>query len=230
MSDITINSVQNVVEASSNTVEVTIDNVLHSIEINPIQSTLDIDHTVQTVELQSSQGVIDDGQTLNYRTWSSVKIQSELDNIDIGDVDLSDYYTKSEVDTALSGKSNSWHTHGISSVIGLQDDLDTKAEIDDFVQSLAKTYSSDHIQDLVDSKADLIHGHAISDVTNLQDVLGSKSSTGHTHDYSTVYELKNPALTAHLADTDNPHSVSASQLGVHTAVESNSLFKPIVLS
>lgn len=67
---------------------------------------------------------------------------NNISGTNTGDQDLSGYYTEGEVDTLLSGKANTSHTHSISDVTGLQTALD--------------------------GKADTSHTHVISDVTNLQ--------------------------------------------------------------
>ena len=63
-------------------------------------------------------------------------------------VDLSDYYNKTEVDNKLSSKANTDHTHTIANITDLQTSLD--------------------------GKANTTHTHAISDITDLQTTLDSK--------------------------------------------------------
>ena len=69
---------------------------------------------------------------------------------DLATLSSIDPYTKSEVDTALSGKANTTHTHAISDVTNLQTTLD--------------------------GKANESHAHAISSVIGLQTALNGKAS------------------------------------------------------
>lgn len=86
--------------------------------------------------------------------------------------DISNCYTKPEVDTLLSAKANSAHTHVISDTTGLQSALN--------------------------GKANSTHTHAISDIANLQSTLDGKANkiggskryyVGRLTDTSTYYKV-----------------------------------------
>lgn len=83
------------------------------------------------------------------------------------------YYTKTQSDAALAGKSNTGHGHAVADVAGLQAALDAKAST-----------SHSHIigdvtglQAALDDKATSAHGHSIGDVSGLQIALDGKLST-----------------------------------------------------
>lgn len=86
-------------------------------------------------------------------------------------VSNNDAARKAYVDTGLSGKANSTHTHSISDVTGLMDAIDG-------------------IEGELSLKASLSHTHAISDVTNLQTSLDGKAASSHTHSISDVTGLQ----------------------------------------
>lgn len=54
-------------------------------------------------------------------------LKSLIDNIDVGTVDLTGYYSKTQIDDMLSNYSKTSHTHSISSITNLQTTLDGKA-------------------------------------------------------------------------------------------------------
>ena len=86
-----------------------------------------------------------------------------IDNIDVGNLDLSDY-------------SRTGHTHTIANITNLQTALDGKSPT-----------SHTHTQ-----YASSSHTHAISAVTNLQTALDGKSGTGHTHSTYSVTSHTHP--------------------------------------
>lgn len=85
-----------------------------------------------------------------------------------------DYYTSVSVDSLLSGKANSSHTHTVSNVTGLQAALDGKAAAV-HTHVIADTTG---LQAAIDGKASSVHGHAIADVSGLQASLDTKVSSG----------------------------------------------------
>jgi hypothetical protein len=98
---------------------------------------LGVSATIDTTELGYLNGVTSNIQT---------QLGGKSDTTHIHD---DRYYTETETDTLLSGKSNTGHSHAIADVTGLS-------------TSLA-------------GKADTVHAHAISDVTNLQSTLDTKA-------------------------------------------------------
>lgn len=70
------------------------------------------------------------------------------------------------------------------------------------------------VDDAIAGKANTVHAHIIGDVTGLQTALDGKSATSHLH--TGVYEPANANLQAHVIATNNPHSVTAAQVGTYT--------------
>lgn len=114
-------------------------------------------------------------------------------------------YMKTEVDTKLSSKSDSNHTHTTATVSanGLMSKED-KSKLDGIATEANKTVvdsslsstSTNPVQNKVvnsalNGKANSSHSHSISNITNLQSTLDAKSGTGHTHDdrYYTETEI-----------------------------------------
>jgi hypothetical protein len=83
---------------------------------------------------------------------------------------------------ALDAKANSTHSHAISDVADLQTSLDAKAA------SVHTHYISEvtNLQTTLNNKADLVHSHSISDTAGLQLALDAKSDLGHGHAYYEV--------------------------------------------
>lgn len=85
------------------------------------------------------------------------------------------YYTKSQVDTSLSGKADTSHTHSIANVTGLQTALDGKQASGSYAAAT--------------------HSHIIADVTGLQTALDGKQASNsyaaatHTHTASQVTDF-----------------------------------------
>ncbi len=92
-------------------------------------------------------------------------LKSLIDNIDTSNLDLSNYYTKSETDTKLNAKAESSHTHTFASLTSKPTTLSGYGITD----AAAKT-----------------HTHSISNITNLQTTLDGKSNTGHTHTFASL--------------------------------------------
>ena len=82
------------------------------------------------------------------------------------------------INTALTGKANTNHTHSITNITNLQSQLDGKANSvhthDD------RYYNEAEIDTKLDNKADSSHSHSINDVTGLSTSLDGKMS----NDYS----------------------------------------------
>lgn len=109
---------------------------------------------VTITDISTGEILVWDGDEWVNNTLSEAGIASASHNHD--DV----YYTETEVDTLLSGKASSSHSHDISDVTGLQTALD--------------------------GKADDIHSHDIADVTGLQAALDGKAASSHVHDASAI--------------------------------------------
>ena len=124
-------------------------------------------------------------------------IESDITNLD--------KYNKSEIDSKLSDKSDTGHSHIktditdfihnhiISDITNLQENLDSKASTSDL--SIVQTTLND--------KASISHSHTIADVNNLQTDLDSKSNTGHIHGESDITNLTTDL--ANKASVDHNH-------------------------
>jgi len=101
------------------------------------------------------------------------------------------------------------HTHTISQIDNLQNELDQKAPINhdhnisdvtDLQNQLSQKAPIDHnhvssdvtdLQDKLDQKANTNHDHNISDVIDLQDELDQKAPINHDHNISDITNLQN---------------------------------------
>ncbi len=109
--------------------------------------------------------------------------------------------------TALDGKAASSHSHVISDVTGLQTALDGKQASGSYAAASHTHSISDvtSLQTTLDGKAASTHSHAISDVTGLQTALDGKQASGsyaastHTHVIGDVTNLQT-TLDAKLVD------------------------------
>lgn len=123
-------------------------------------------------------------------------IENRWEFIGTTQLDLSGYYTKEEVDTALSGKSDTGHTHTdkadkvTSATSGNFAGLDANGNLTDSGKKAADFAASAHTHAMSDvtgleaalsGKSDTGHTHQMADVSGLTDALNSKSDTGHTH-------------------------------------------------
>lgn len=145
-------------------------------------------------------------------------LERQIDEVAAGgDVDLSDYYTKSETNNLLSGKSDTGHTHSqyvTSSTSSLyyyytktqvdQIESELRAAIDEAAAGgdvdLSNYYTKFQTDSLLNNKAALNHGHSISDITNLQSTLNGKASTSHTHSQYLTESAVNALIQQKLVD------------------------------
>jgi hypothetical protein len=141
-------------------------------------------------------------------------------------VDLTNYYTKTQVDTSLAAKANTSHDHNISQVTGLQAALDSKAgtahshmisDVSNLQNTLDGKANNYHIhtfsevsglQSALDNKAGITHSHAIGDVSGLQTVLDGKANNAHSHAIGDVTGLQS-ALDGK-SGTSHTHTVATS--------------------
>lgn len=72
------------------------------------------------------------------------------------------YYTKTQVDISLAGKSDTTHNHD------------------------SRYYTETEVDTALAGKANTTHSHAIADVTNLQTTLDGKAASSHNHDASAI--------------------------------------------
>lgn len=112
------------------------------------------------------------------------------------------YYTETETDTLLNGKSNTGHGHSISDVTDLQDELDDKSDvghshtvsdITDFPE-LATVATSGSYNDLsntpvIDSTLSTTSNNAVKNSV-ITTALNGKATSVHTHTISEVTDLQ----------------------------------------
>lgn len=108
--------------------------------------------------------------------------QEQINQIKAKDVDLTDYATKDDlakvdVSSQLEGYAKKEHTHAITDVDGLQDELKNKAS-STHEHEIADVNG---LEDALDDKASSTHYHDIEDINNLKTVLNGKASSTHTH-------------------------------------------------
>ena len=102
------------------------------------------------------------------------------------------YYTETEIDTALSGKSNTGHSHAMTDVTGLDSALSGKA-------NASHTHAQSDVTGLesaLSGKANASHTHTQSDVTGLETALLGKAAASHTHTKSQITDLANATTSA----------------------------------
>ena len=135
-------------------------------------------------------------------------LERQIDEVAAGgDVDLSDYYTKSETNNLLSGKSDTGHTHSqyvTPSTSSLyyyytktqvdQIESELRAAIDEATAGgdvdLSNYYTRSQTDSLLNNKAALNHGHSISDITSLQSTLNGKANSSHSHNTGDINGLR----------------------------------------
>lgn len=157
------------------------------------------------------------------------------------------YYTETEIDTALAGKSNTnhthagvyalvSHTHAIADVTGLQAALDAKA-------ASAHTHGvSDLTATGTRSASTFLRGdntwsvpidttYATITQAEAQDALSSvgRLVSGQRLQQAVAYHapVKTADLTAHTGRTDNPHAVTKTQVGLGNVDNTSDLSKPV---
>ena len=106
------------------------------------------------------------------------------------DITNLDKYTKSEVDTKLSGKSNTGHTHAYADITGKPSTFTPSAHthVEADITNLDK-YTKSEVDTKLSGKANTNHTHTEADITNLDKytksevdtMMSGKSSTNHTH-------------------------------------------------
>ena len=156
----------------------------------PLKSTVDGNEDV----LIQDNGVTKRTKASNLKTktdltnyYTKPEINAMLSDLGGGAVDrpndsgdLTNYYTKEEIETKLRGKSDNNHIHSMSSINGLQDELNRKAPQEHEHETYAtKNYVATEI-----SKAQLGSGGSNVDLSGFatKDELEGKADRYHNHD------------------------------------------------
>jgi hypothetical protein len=126
-------------------------------------------------------------------------------------------------------KANSFHTHPISDIDGLQTIINNLQNANG---TLSQTfYAHTHaivdvtgLQTILDNKAGIAHAHTVANVSGLQTILDAKSSVGHNHDVinitglqaalDTKANLSHMHTTADISGLDNTLANLAAQIAV----------------
>ena len=112
---------------------------------------------------------------------SSVYTKQEVDNklANIGDIDLQNYYNKSQIDTKLDTKAN---TSDVYTQTVIDNKLDMKANSND-VYTKSQTYDREEIETLLNTKSGIFNtlsGYGITDAytkTEITNLLSTKANT-----------------------------------------------------
>ena len=136
----------------------------------------------------------------------------DLEGIPSWITDSKPTYSWSEIISKPTTFTPSSHTHNISNITDLQDELDGKA-------NSSHTHSISNITDLqttLDGKANKIHTHSISDITNLQTTLDGKANKSYVDDnFITISTEQNVSGIKHFI---NGYTVGSSN---HKVYEDN---------
>jgi len=119
-----------------------------------------------------------------------------------------EYETTADVDTKLSSKADTVHTHTIANVTGLQGSLDSKLDDSQIGETIASLVDgkvpAEQLPpepDYTNVYASKVHSHAIADVTGLAGELDNKSDEDHIHVIADTTGLQ-AALDAKADDSD----------------------------
>lgn len=134
-------------------------------------------------------------------TYNKAQIEALFDTYE-ANVDLTNYYNKTQIDTKLSVKSDTSHTHSNYSVTSHthsnysttghthDDRYFTESEITTKLagkSDTSHTHSNYSVTSHTHSNYSTTgHTHSISNITNLQTTLDGKSGTGHSHNITAL--------------------------------------------
>jgi hypothetical protein len=165
----------------------------------------------------------------------ALKVMTSTERTKLGGIDPS--ATANDTDGNLKARANHTGTQAISTVTGLQDELDGKAstghghvisDVTGLQAAIDDKSDSGHghtipnitgLQAAIDGKSATDHGHAIADVTGLQSAIDGKTATGHAHDISDVTGLQ--AAIDGKSATSHGHAI-ADVTGLQSAIDGKS--------
>lgn len=117
------------------------------------------------------------------------------------------YYTKAQVDTSLSGKSDTNHNH------------DSRYFTETEVTTLLSGKADNSAVENLDDRVTTLEGETGPDLTNYY----NKTETNGLLDA----KANTSTLTAHTSNTSNPHSVTKAQVGLSNVDNTSDLAKPV---
>ena len=158
------------------------------------------------------------GHTHDDRYYTETETDSLLSGkSNTGHIHDDRYYTETEMTTLLSGKSDTGHTHTISNVTGLQTALDGKAPLEGWTVNrvlVANGTGAITASTTIDTTE---LGYLNGVTSNIQTQFSGKSDTGHTHDDRYYTETETDTLLAGKSNTGHSH-VIADVTGLSTSL------------
>ena len=186
----------------------------------------------ELLQLKSNIGHTHTNASTTTPGFLSAEDKTKLNNLEQITVDSSINATSTNpvqnkvINTALTGKANTNHTHSITNITNLQSQLDGKANSvhthDD------RYYTETEMNTKLNGKANSSHTHSITNITNLQSQLDGKANSVHTHDdrYYTETEM-NTKLNgkANSSHTHTASQISDLTVSTHTLANGAKLYK-----
>lgn len=120
---------------------------------------------------------------------------------------------------SVSGKTGAVEI-GIEDTLGLQDALDAKAGVFAVVTALAAKADQETVNAALGEKADAV---AVADALALKADQSALGNYPTTEQAVAAFEPKAANIQAHIGRTDNPHAVTAADVGSYTRAEADTL-------
>jgi hypothetical protein len=153
-----------------------------------IQVIDNLESTSSTAALSAKQGkilseLIADKSSIS--SWNDIKDKPSVFPPSTHSHAISDVLDLQE---QLDSKASSSHTHSISSITNLTSELNKKSDTGHSHDD--RYYTETEVNNLLAAKASSSHTHTIDNITNLQIELNNKSNVNHTHTISAVTNLQ----------------------------------------
>lgn len=173
--------------------------------IGAIDPGVDLDHLDDYADLANKVSDIETSLT-GYATIAQVSSKAESSHThnlsDILDLDISDYYNKASVDTLLANVEPKAHTHIETDITDL--DKYTKAQTDQGIQDHSQLQNNPHAVTKAQLGLDKVENLSVAEIFSHNDA----------PDILTQADLDTVDSSAHVSSTNNPHSVTKSQVGL----------------
>lgn len=214
---------------------------LNSIRDSLIASINDIQISDETAEVTGLQASIDQINatiaTLATKAELGLLVGPDHDHL-VEDLDLSGYYTKTEVDTKISAIVVPAHTHEVSAINGLGTEIQNKTNLllqdhtglTDNPHSVTKEQVGlDKVENMTPTEMVTAAGGLTADLvdtleTKVDDHIGAINPHNINKTHVSLGNVPNvnveQLLTAHIAE-ENPHNVDISTFDVYTTAESD---------
>ena len=158
-----------------------------------------------------------------YADGLKIIIDSNINSGDSSTLTSANSYTDSKISSVNST------INDLSESIPEQIDLalENYTEYSDFSDHISNTNNPHNVTAVQVGAAAISHTHTESDITDL----GSYASSSHTHTLNDITDsdtlATNLNLTTHTSNTNNPHQVTKSQVGLSNVDNTSDLNKPI---